>query len=180
MHTGVLGHTIMHLKLGGPLIPRRLCLGFLSCSPTEFLHWDTGSNLHSFSQVWFREREKIEMQREGMFSPLDELFYNKLPAGVRKREICGFQLTQKLRLEGSWEDLLNPTQPFVSVLVFLGKHSSLSASPPSFLGSHSTWAQSPPGELQLLASTEGLPCCLRDLLQPSQELPGDGKKWEAA
>lgn len=150
-----------------PAVPQSFCTG--TQAATSILSPKSGS-----------EKEKIEMQREGMFSPLDELFYNKLPAGVRKREICGFQLTQKLRLEGSWEDLLNPTQPFVSVLVFLGKHSSLSTSPPSFLGSHSTWAQSPPGELQLLASTEGLPCCLRHLLQPSQELPSDGKKWEAA
>lgn len=124
MHTGVLGHTIVHLKLGGPLIPRRLCLGFPSCSPTSFCA-GTQAATSILSPKSGSEKEKIEMQREGMSSPLDELFYNKLPAGVRKREICGFQLTQKLRLEGSWEDLLNPTQPFVSALVFLGKHSSL-------------------------------------------------------
>lgn len=38
----------------------------------------------------------MEMQGKGMLSPLDELFYNKLPAGVRKREIWGFQLPLKL------------------------------------------------------------------------------------
>lgn len=90
-----------------------------------FSRGDTGSSLHSFSLKSGSEQEEIEMQREGMFSPLDELFYNKLPAGVRKCEICGFQLTQKLRLECSWEDMLNPTQPFVSAPVFLGKHISL-------------------------------------------------------
>lgn len=179
MHRGVLGHTIVHLKLSGPLIPRHVCLGFPSSSHMSFCA-GTRAATSILSPKSGSEKEKIKMQREGMFSPLDELFYNKLPAGVRKREICGFQLTRKLKLEGSWEDLLNPTQSFVSVLVFLGKHSSLSASPPSFLGSHSTWAQSPPGELQLLASAECLPCCLHHHLQPSQKVPGDGKKREAA
>lgn len=125
MHRGVLGHTIVHLKLSGPLIPRHVCLGFPSSSHMSFCA-GTQAATSILSPKSGSEKEKIEMQREGMFSPLDELFYNKLPAGVRKREICGFQLTQKLKLEGSWEDLLSPTQSFVSVLVFLGKHSSLS------------------------------------------------------
>lgn len=61
-----------------------------------FLSWDTGGNVHSFSPKSGSDQDKMEMQGKGMLSPLDELFYNKLPAGVRKREIWGFQLPPKL------------------------------------------------------------------------------------
>ena len=43
------------------------------------------------------KNKKIQMLKQGVFSPLDELFYNKLPAGVRKPEINGFWLQTRRR-----------------------------------------------------------------------------------
>lgn len=60
------------------------------------------------SQVWLRAKTKeIKMLKQGIFfSPLDELFYNQLPAGVRKLSPkAGFLLTWKVTRGTHVEDL---------------------------------------------------------------------------
>lgn len=62
------------------------------------------------------------------FSPLDELFYNKLPAGVRKPEINGFRLPQKTHtktlLKSLHRETVTRTQPFAHIPVFIWSHFS--------------------------------------------------------
>lgn len=154
MWIGGLGHA-MHLKISGALPP--LWFGFCVLWSRGFLSWNTGSIVDFFSLKSGSDHEKMEMKTERMLSPLDELFYNKLPAGVRKCEIWGFQLPQKLT-QGRQaaalalrEDMLNPTQPLVSGFPWKTHLSPVSL--PSSLGSHSTCAQRPPRDTQLLTST---------------------------
>lgn len=125
----------------------------------------------------------MEMQREGMLSPLVELFYNKLPAGVRKCEIWGISAptkthTGKTGCSALGEEMLNPTQPLVSAPVFLGKHISLlfHLLPPLVLTQPVLRALP---ERQLLASTKDLPYCRRHSLPRCLD---DGAKvgWEKA
>ena len=76
------------------------------------------------------KNKKIQMLKQGVFSPLDELFYNKLPAGVRKPEINGFWLPQKthtkrgLLLKSLHRETVTHTQPFAHIPAFIWSHFS--------------------------------------------------------
>ena len=83
--------------------------------------------------------KKIKMLKQGIFSPLDELLYNKLPAGVRKPEINGFLLPRKLTRGIHAEELSQRDgHPHTNLCIcssFYLKPFLSSASPPSLLPS---------------------------------------------
>lgn len=112
------------------------------------------------------------MLKQGIFSPLDELFYNKLPAGVRKPEINGFLLTQKLTRGIHAEELLQRDgHPHTTLCIgssFSLKPFLSTASPPALLPSHLTKATRCPGE-QRPSSTS---CHHVRALMWSQEVKG--------
>lgn len=178
MHTGVLGHTIVHLKLSGPL--RRLCLGFPSSSHMSFCAGtQAATSILSPSSLVQRKR-RLKCREKECFPLWMNCFTISYLLGSGNVRSVDFSLHRNSGWRALGKICSTPHSP-LCLFSFSLENTALSASPPSFLDSHSTWAQSPPGELQLLASTKGLPCCLRHHLQPSLKVPGDaGKKWEAS
>ena len=76
------------------------------------------------------KNKKTQLLKQGVPPPPDELFYNKLPAGVRKPETNGFWLPQKahtkqgLLLKSLQRETVTHTQPFAHVLAFIWSHFS--------------------------------------------------------
>lgn len=90
------------------------------------------------------------------FSHLDELFYDRRLAGVRKPEINGFLLTQKLTMgirRASCREIVTPHTTPLYLFQLLWKLFLSSASPPSLLpDSHLANITSSPGGEQGPAS----------------------------